>query len=983
MNASEAMHTRDLAQRLSEAEATIKALLSGEIDAVVDSRTSTPLLLSKAQDALRESVERYRILFENSPLPKWLYDLETLRFLAVNDAAVGHYGYSREEFLQMSIMDLCPPENVQEVFREIDRIELGPPSSFKVWKHQKKDGTVIDVEVTGHTFALEGRKNRLIVGQDITERRRAERALSASEEQMRLLLDSTGEGIYGIDLHGNCTLANAACLRMLGYREERELLGRNLHELAHHGGEGGTAGPVEGRIYQSGLRDEGSALDDEILWRSDGSHFPAQLRSFPLKRDGARVGAVVSFLDITARKKAEETMRWLAAIVEASWDAIIGTDPAGTITSWNQGAERIYGYAAGDALGKPISILSPEGQADVAGSINARALAGDVVRDFESIGVRKDGSRVDVSVTLSLIRDAAGRIRGVSGVSRDITDRRAAEEQVRLLNNIALAAGEATTLEETLNVVLRLICQATGIPLADAWVPGSGDKLECRGHWSRPEDRERFRPLIEGWSFEKGRGLPGRVWASRKLAWIANLAADANFARAALAEKLGLGAGVAVPILVGEQLELVAVIEAFLPQPGEANTNLIALLSAVAAQIGSVVQRRRAEEALRKSEGQLRQAQKMEAIGHLTGGVAHDFNNLLSVILGYSGLLVAEFEPGDPKRADLLEIKTAGERAAALTQQLLAFSRQQVLQPRVVDLNLVVGALEKMLRRLIGEDVDLTVIPAPAPAKAHIDPSQMEQVIMNLAVNARDAMPTGGKLTIEVGRVDLDEAYASAHAGASAGPHIMLAVSDTGSGMDAATQARVFEPFFTTKEPGKGTGLGLSTVFGIVRQSAGTIWLYSEPGKGTSFKIYLPVAGPGSEKTLSQPIMEPARLHGSETVLLLEDEEGVRKLVRSILQRNGYRVIEAKDGTDALRIAQNPGVIDLLLTDVVMPHMGGAEAASRLLAVRPGLKLLYMSGYTDNAVVLHGVLRSEAAFVQKPITPTALLSKVREVLDSP
>src|SRR5712691_5023006 len=252
---------------------------------------------------------------------------------------------------------------------------------------------------------------------------------------------------------------------------------------------------------------------------------------------------------------------------------------------------------------------------------------------------------------------------------------------------------------------------------------------------------------------------------------------------------------------------------------------------------------------------------------------------------------------------------------------------------------------------------------------------------MILSVNARYALPTGGKLTIETASVEFDEAFASEHAGAAAGPHIMLSVSDTGCGMDAATQARVFEPFFTTKERGRGTGLGLSTVFGIVRQSAGTISLTSEPGKGTTFKIHLPVAAAWGEKALSRPV-EPARLHGSETVLLVEDEEGVRKLVHSILQRNGYRVLEAKDGADALRIAEQQAAIDLLLTDVVMPHMSGAETAARLIAVRPGLKLLYMSGYTDNTVVVHGVLRSEAAFVQKPITPALLLTKVREVLDS-
>ena len=980
MSGSESLRIRELEQRLSEAQATIKALVGGEVDAVVGSATGSPLLLSKAQRALRESESRYRVLFENSPMPKWLYDVKTLRFLAVNEAAIRNYGYSREEFLTMSITDIRAPDDVETIPGEVERVSAGP-HAFGLWKHKKRDGTIIDVEVTGHTLSSAKQVTRLIVALDITERRRAEEALRASEEKMRLLLDSTGQGIYGIDLQSKCTLANAACLRMLGYRNESELLGKSMHELIHHTRKDGTPYPSDQcKLAHAGPKDEGAVLDDEILWRADGSQFPAEIRAFPLRRAGACVGAVVTFSDTTARKKAEETLRWLAAIVESSWDAIIGTDPAGMITSWNPGAEHLYGYAAAEVLGKPVSIIRGAANGDFTGSVHPGVLRGDViVRDFDTVCVRKDGGRVDVSVSLSAIRDAGGKVHGVSGTSRDITPRRAAEEQVRLLHNIALAAGETVTREETLGVVLRLICQATGVPVAAAWMPGGSGRLEPRGQWARPEERGRFHQMVEGFSFEKGGGLPGRVWSSKQAAWIEDLAGDGDFRRARMAADLGLRAGLAVPVLAGN--DLVAVIEAFLPS-SEQISNKVALFSAVGAQLGSVLQRRRAEEALQKSQEQLRQAQKMEAIGLLTGGVAHDFNNLLSVILSYSALLADDLATEDPRREDLLEIKSAGERAAGLTRQLLAFSRQQVLQPRVVDLNHIAGGLEKMLRRLIGEDVELKVISAASPALVNVDPGQMEQVIMNLAVNARDAMPTGGKLIIETGHVELDEPFALEHAGIMAGPHVMLAVSDNGSGMDAATQARAFEPFFTTKERGKGTGLGLATVFGIVRQSAGTIWLYSEPGQGTSFKIYLPVAETGAAK-LPPPPVEPARLHGSETVLLVEDEEGVRKLVRLILQRNGYRVIEARDGVDALRVAKEQGTIDLLVTDVVMPHMGGAEAAFRLQAVRPGLKLLYMSGYTDNAVVLHGVLRSEAAFVQKPITPLAFLSKVREVLDSP
>ncbi len=645
----------------------------------------------RAQEALRESEARYRVLFENSPLPKWLFDVESLRLLAVNDAAVRTYGYSREEFLRMTIKDIRPPGEVESTVQEIAR--LGPDSqTVGVGKHQKKDGTLIDVEISGHNLALEDGVTKLVVAQDVTERLRAERALRASEERLRLVLDSTGEGIYGVDTQGNCTLANAACLRMLGCGQESDLLGRNMHAVAHHTREDGTPYPLEEcSIFRSGLSGDGAVLDDEILWRKDGSHFPAELRSFPLHRDGARVGAVVSFVDISRRRAAEE--------------------------------------------------------------------------------------------------------------------------------------------------------------------------------------------------------------------------------------------------------------------------------------------------ALHKSEEQLLQAQKMEAIGQLTGGIAHDFNNLLSVILSYSTLIANDLKLEDPIRGDLLEIKAAGERAAGLVRQLLAFSRRQVLEPRVVDLNGIVSGMEKMLQRLIGEDIELSAIPASSPALANVDPGQVEQVIMNLAVNARDAMPEGGKLTIEIAKVDLDESYAAAHPGATPGPHLMLAVSDTGAGMDAATQARVFEPFFTTKEKGKGTGLGLSTVFGIVRQSAGTVWLYSEQGKGTSFKIYLPAAGQAADAALPRPAVARV-LRGTETILLVEDEEAVRRLAHSILQRNGYEVIEAQSGGEAFLICQQERKIDLLLTDVIMPHTSGAQLADWVHTIRPDLKVLYMSGYTENAAVLHAVLHSKVAFVQKPLTPDALLTKVREVLDA-
>jgi two-component system, cell cycle sensor histidine kinase and response regulator CckA len=381
-------------------------------------------------------------------------------------------------------------------------------------------------------------------------------------------------------------------------------------------------------------------------------------------------------------------------------------------------------------------------------------------------------------------------------------------------------------------------------------------------------------------------------------------------------------------------------------------------------------------------EEQLRQSQKMDAIGQLAGGVAHDFNNLLTAINGYSSLALQRLEVDHPIRSYLEEIKKAGDRAANLTRQLLAFGRKQILQPLAINLNDVVNDVTNLLRRLIGEDIVLRAMLTPNLQNVKADPGQIEQVLVNLAVNARDAMPLGGDLTIETATVELDATYSSKHLGFAPGQYIMLAVSDTGTGMDASTQARIFDPFFTTKEKGKGTGLGLSTVYGIVKQSGGNISVYSEVGHGTTFKVYLPQVGTAPPEAAAVPV-EPAVRGGTETILLIEDEDVVRGLARQILELAGYQVVEASRGEDALRLyRQRAKPIDLLLTDVVMPETSGKEVAERLTEMQPGLRVLFMSGYTDEAIVHHGVLDPDLEFIQKPFTPAALVRKVRAVLDT-
>jgi CheY-like chemotaxis protein len=373
----------------------------------------------------------------------------------------------------------------------------------------------------------------------------------------------------------------------------------------------------------------------------------------------------------------------------------------------------------------------------------------------------------------------------------------------------------------------------------------------------------------------------------------------------------------------------------------------------------------------------------MEAIGRLAGGVAHDFNNLLSVIISYSGLLASELRPEDPMREDLGEIRKAGERAAALTRQLLAFSRQQVLAPEVIDLNQVVSGMRKMLTSLASEDVQLVIDVDPQLGKVLADPGQVEQVIVNLIVNARDSMPGGGTLTLRTANVELDEAFCREHPGLSPGPHVLLTVKDTGMGMDEATRARAFEPFFTTKEVGKGTGLGLSTVLGIVQQSGGGIALDTRPGEGTTVRIYLPRCAE-EHAPAEMADTAPTERHGSETILVVEDEEPVRTLAVTVLRRQGYQVVEARNAEEALRISeQHGGPIHLLLTDVVMPRMSGRHLAERLAPQRPEMKILYISGHTDDAVVQRGVRLAEVSFLQKPLTPENLLRKVGVVLGQP
>jgi nitrogen-specific signal transduction histidine kinase len=398
------------------------------------------------------------------------------------------------------------------------------------------------------------------------------------------------------------------------------------------------------------------------------------------------------------------------------------------------------------------------------------------------------------------------------------------------------------------------------------------------------------------------------------------------------------------------------------------------------ASLLDITDRKRAEQEMKALEEQLRQSQKMEAIGRLAGGIAHDFNNILTIIKGYSQLSLSELKEGHPLRENLEGIKKSTDRATDLIRKILAFSRRQVMEMKVLDLNTLLMDLDKLLHRVIGEDIELVAVLAEDLGRVKVDPGQIEQVILNMAVNAKDAMLNGGKLTIETANTELDEAYARSHLAVAPGRYVMLSVSDTGVGMSPEVKERIFEPFYTTKEKGKGTGLGLSTVYGIVKQSGGNIWVYSELGQGTTFKIYLPREEEPLEE-IREKVVKEELPRGSETVLVVEDEEELRKLAVRFLQKQGYKVLEASHGDEALFISKKyEESIHLLITDVVMPGMSGRDLSERLTSLRPEIKTLYMSGHTHSAIIHHGVLEPGVNLLQKPFTPEALVRKVYEVL---
>jgi PAS domain S-box-containing protein len=761
--------------------------------------------------------------------------------------------------------------------------------------------------------------------------------LRDSEARYRQLVEMSPDPIFVHDDH--ILFANSAALRLFGAARAQDFIGKPTEIIVHPD----DRAEVRERTQRTLATDQPNPLTRRLAMRLDGSTVQVETTSAAVELPGGRRGVQVVARDVSDRIGAEISLREseakFRAIFENSLEAI-GVSKSGKHHFVNAAYLRLFGYERPEELlGRPIGdIIAPADRGRVSDIVRRRVLGETVPVNYESRGVRRDGGEFDLDIHASTYSEN-GEVHTVA-MLRDITGRKR-EQEARVRAAI-----------EREQVLDRAQVQLEHLPIACIVLDG-----EFRvSSWNRAAER------LFGWLREEAVGRhPFDLYVPPER----RATVDELFER--------LGAG---EVAVGDEGE------GRTKDGGEVACRWIntPVHASDGAFIGAMAMAWDVTEQ-RQLEDQLRQAQKMEAVGQLAGGVAHDFNNLLTVITGYGQMLLEHQSLGGPQRRSAEQILKAAGRAAALTRQLLAFSRRQVLQPKVLDLNAVVTELEKLMRPLIGEDIAVALTLASTLGRVRADPGQFEQVIMNLAVNARDAMPQGGTLTIETANVDF-AAEATHPREPGPGHWVMLAVRDTGCGMDQATLKHLFEPFFTTKEPGKGTGLGLATVYGIVKQSGGNVLVYSEPGKGASFEIYLPRIDAVADGAPG-PADGIAENAGDETVLLVEDDPDVLELARSTLGRGGYRVLAARDGESAIALAtSHAGDIDLALCDVIMPGMSGRDVVDRLRSQRPDLRAMFMSGYADKAIVTRGVLAPGVVLIEKPFSAHALLRKVREVLDA-
>ena len=895
----------------------------------------------QSEELLRAEKKRFQTLSEQAPFGMVMID-QTGTFKYVNPKFKELFGYDLTDvpngktwFRKAYPDPACRHQVIADWIRDLESAKKGEkrPRIFAV---RCKDGT--EKIVNFISVQLETDEN-LMACEDITERTRAEEALRESEERFRLAFKNANIGMCLVDLQGRLTRVNHQMCKIFGYTQE-ELEGMTVNDIAHP--DDLDISPtfiqhaVSGKIEHTNFEKRYIHKDGHAVWGQVSSS---------LVRDGQGVPQhfISHVQDITERKRIEEALREseerYRTILENIEDGYYEVDLPGNFTFFNDPVCRLFGYSKDELMGmNDRQYTDQENAKKLFQTFNKVYKTGKPTRGFDWEIIRKDGTKRYIEASISLVKNQIGQPIGYRGIVRDITERKEAEEALqesekkfRVLTETAASGIFIHRGEKFLYVN----------PASEAMSGYTREELLKMNFWDiiHPDFRELVRQRAQ--ARQQDEPVPSRyelkiLTKNGEERWIDLTVGMINFG--------------GEPAILGTDFD--------------------------------ITERKHAEEEMRALEEQLRQSQKMEAVGLLAGGIAHDFNNLLTVINGYSQLSLLDLKESNPLWGNIQEIQKATQKATDLTRQLLAFSRRQILDPKVLDLNTLLRDLNKMLRRIIGEDIELSTQFTNHLGRVKIDPGQFEQMILNLAVNARDAMPSGGKLSIETSNVELDGEYAFNHVGVIPGHYVRLSVSDNGVGMSKEVKERIFEHFFTTKEKGKGTGLGLSTVYGIVKQSGGNIWAYSEPGHGTTLKIYLPRVEEaldtlhGRDETDSLP-------GGSETVLLVEDEQDVRSLAYRLLRQQGYKVLVAANGVEALHIAREHSgeKIDLLLTDVVMPQMSGKELADQLKTSRPDVKILYTSGYTDDDIVHHGMLDPGTHFLQKPFSHKDLSRKVREVLD--
>ncbi|HEY5277545.1 MAG TPA: PAS domain S-box protein, partial [Coriobacteriia bacterium] len=882
----------------------------------------------RLEEARRSTEERFSLVFQASPIPIAIATAEG-DFLEVNDRFVEFSGYPSEDLVGRSTRELGMWAEPADRQRFVDAVSReGRVRDFEA-SFCRKSGETRDVLLSVESIELRdvAKPVRVIMFMDVTDRKRAEDELRGLATRLAVVLDNITDGFFTLDRELRYTNINISGATMVG-RTPEQLIGRLLLDEFPQAADTSFV-----RAYRR-VSETGEACVVEDYYAPLDRWFETRVYPSP-------PGVSVFFSDISARKRGELALKEREEALRASESRLRQAQQIARIGNWELDLATSHLWWSEEMF--RVFDLDP---AEFGASYEA----------FLSAIHPDDRDRVNAAYTESLEKRtpyeimhrllmADGRIKFVEercetdyasdgtplrsrGTMQDITERREAAELLQESEERYRVLFDGSPLP------MWLIDQET---LAIAVVNEAAVR-----HYGYSREEFLSKTMREIWHPDEVAVAIARLAAASGKPWSG---VRRHFKKG--------GASITVEVfshtvrLAGRRYRLSA--------------------------IRDITDQRELEE-------RFRQSQKMEAVGRLAGGVAHDFNNLLTVIFGYSDVLLQGLGPG-PLHEATQEVRRASERAAALTRQLLAFSRKQTLVPEVLDLGEVVSGMSTMVERLIGEDVKVSVVVSPNLGRVKADRGQLEQVVMNIAVNARDAMPKGGSLIFELQNVELDDAYTATHAEVEPGPYVLLAISDTGTGMDAETQKRIFEPFFTTKEAGKGTGLGLSTVHGIVHQSGGSIGVYSEPGRGTTFKVYLPRFAGDAAAPRSLSGIHPALTAGSETVLVVEDEAAIRQLTNLILKKAGYTVLLAESPVAAERIAgSHPGPIHLLLTDVVMPGMRGPELAERLIRLRPDLRVLFMSGYTDDAITHHGMLDAGREFLQKPFTPLRLTQKIREVL---